>query len=486
MIFSLLQLEIKSTFRSKQLKTEVLSFVFKLFFICYFALALIGLSFLSIKFVKEYYPGQDVLYTLSGFYIFYWLYDLFLRFMLSSSPVVYIKPLLILNINQSTIVKYTVLKAYVNIFNVIHLCFFIPLAFMLIVNGYSSLSVVLWTLSMLIILSCNSFISIFLDKLNLFFYLFVAMFTLIGLGHLYGYIDVLPIFAPISYFFYQFNFSIVVAIFALLACFYLTYLYYKNQLYLDKGLKKEDAEVRSINIKYLNSLGNIGTFIKNDLYLIIRNKRPRTTVLMSLLFVVYPFLIVDFGKELNAMAVFAAVFATGGFMISFGQFVPSWDSAYYPLFMTQNVSYREYLLSKWYIMAIAGVISFALCSFYFLISPLFFLALIAAMVFNIGFNSSLILLMGAYIRQPIDLTSNSGAFGNTKAFNINTLILSLVIFAVPSLIHLAFQYFFNIYIGFLAVAICGFAGLLLRDKIFNIILKKYKQNKYKALIDFKN
>ena len=38
--------------------------------------------------------------------------------------------------------------------------------------------------------------------------------------------------------------------------------------------------------------------------------------------------------------VFAAIFVSGGFLFTFGQFVPSWDSAYYPLMMSQNIQYR--------------------------------------------------------------------------------------------------------------------------------------------------
>jgi hypothetical protein len=55
------------------------------------------------------------------------------------------------------------------------------------------------------------------------------------------------------------------------------------------------------------------------------------------------------------MHIFAGVFVSGGFLITFGQFVPSWDSAYYQLMMTQNIPYRGYLSSKWWLMVIATI-----------------------------------------------------------------------------------------------------------------------------------
>lgn len=485
MIFSLLQLEIKSLFRSSQFKKEAFSFFMKLVLGLYLVLLLLGLGVSTSKLIQEYYPNQNVLYVVSGFFIFYWLYDLLLRFMSGGSPVVAIKPLLLLNIKHHYIIKYTLLKGYFKLFNIVHLFYFVPLSIILISQGFSVYSVLLWSLSMLILLSCNSFLSIFLDKVSFFFYVFVGLCTLLGLAQVNGWLDILPIVSPIFYFFYAYSFSIIISFIILIFCFVVTYKYYEAQLYLDKGLKKEDAQVKSLDIKYLASLGSIGAFIKNDLYLIMRNKRPRTTVLMSLLFVFYPFLLVRFNSEVNHMMVFAAIFATGGFMISFGQFVPSWDSAHYPLFMTQNVSYREYLLSKWYIMVIACIITFIICSFYLFISPIFFLALLAGAIFNIGFNSNLILLMGAFVRQPIDLSSNVGAFGNTKAFNVNTLILSLVIFIVPLLIYSLFQFICNEYVGFLAVAFFGCLGFLFRDRVFNNIVKIYKKYKYQTIIDYK-
>jgi hypothetical protein len=52
------------------------------------------------------------------------------------------------------------------------------------------------------------------------------------------------------------------------------------------------------------------------------------------------------------MHIFAGIFVSW-ILITFGQFVPSWiDSAYYQLMMTQNIPYKGYLSSKWWLMVI--------------------------------------------------------------------------------------------------------------------------------------
>ena len=106
-------------------------------------------------------------------------------------------------------------------------------------------------------------------------------------------------------------------------------------------------------------------------------------------------------------------------------FVPSWDSAYYPLMMSQNIQYKDYLSSKWWLIVIATVASTILSSFYLYFGWEAYALVLVGAVYNIGINSYLVLLGGAYIKTPIDLASSKQAFGDKKAFNMKTMLLSL-------------------------------------------------------------
>jgi hypothetical protein len=105
----------------------------------------------------------------------------------------------------------------------------------------------------------------------------------------------------------------------------------------------------------------------------------------------------------------------------------------------------------------------------------------AAAIYNIGLNSSVVLLGGAFVKTPIDLTSNKKAFGDSKAFNIKTLLLTIPKLALPVIIYYAFALPFNETAGFVAIAVTGLLGLLLRDRIFTIIENIYKQEKYDTI-----
>ena len=80
------------------------------------------------------------------------------------------------------------------------------------------------------------------------------------------------------------------------------------------------------------------------------------------------------------------------------------DSGYYPLMMTQNVPYKEYLKSKWWLVVVGTLVSLPLASFYIFFSWESYFAIIAGGIYNIGVNAHMVLLSGAYTRTPIDLT----------------------------------------------------------------------------------
>lgn len=183
--------------------------------------------------------------------------------------------------------------------------------------------------------------------------------------------------------------------------------------------------------------------------------------------------------------IFAGIFVSGGFLFSFGQFVPSWDSAYYPLLMSQNIRYKEYLESKWYLMVIVTIFSTFIASFYLYFGWQAYIAVVVGAIYNIGVNSHMVLWGGAYIKTPIDLTSAKKAFGDKKSFNVKTLLLTIPKLLLPMAIYALGHFAHGEVLGFALVAVSGLAGLLFKNKVFSIIEKIYKSEKYKTLLAYK-
>jgi multisubunit Na+/H+ antiporter MnhC subunit len=183
--------------------------------------------------------------------------------------------------------------------------------------------------------------------------------------------------------------------------------------------------------------------------------------------------------------ILGGIMVSGGFLITFGQFVPSWDSAYYQLMMTQNIPYKGYLSSKWWLMVMATIVTTTIASFYLYFGWQVYLTIIVGAIYNIGVNSHLVLLGGAFTKTPIDLSSGKGAFGDKKAFNIKTMLISLPQLGLPVLLYWLGSKYANPNVGLALVAGAGVIGFAFKEKAFSMIEKIYKSEKYATIAAYK-
>jgi hypothetical protein len=419
---------------------------------------------------------------INKFLIYWFVVDLLFRYFMQKMPVANIKPLLYLPFTKGKIVKYAIGKTMISFFNILPAFFFIPFSIVLLIEGYDPVGVISWHLAMLSITLLLNFLNVFLNNLDKVFYPVLAVIVALGVSQYYGYFDVTAYTGLAFDFFYEQAWSFILPVGLAVATAQYAYLHFKKQLYLDAGLQTKHETADAQNLDFLNRFGKISTYLKNDIKLIKRNKRARTTFIMGFFFIFYGLFFTagiyggsDFGK------VFAALFCTGGFLFSFGGLVPSWDSSYYKLMMSQNIPYREFLLSKWWLMAVVTAISTLLSCFYVYFGVEWLWAILAGGIYNIGLNSTVTLLGGAFVKTPIDLTSNKKAFGDSKAFNIKTLLLTIPKMVLPVLIYYAFALTISNSAGFIAIAVTGVLGLLLRDKMFTMIENIYKNEKYDTI-----
>lgn len=481
-----LKLEWKSFFRSSSFTANVVLKIFMILGAIYFSLMFLAIGFLVYDLLEE--AGMNPLLTVNRFMIYYLVIDLIIRLFLQKIPIINIKPLLTLPISRATIVNFALGKTAISFFNIIHAFFLIPFTITLIVKGHDPLNAILWHVAICALLYCNNFLNILLNnKDNLFV---VFMILLFGVGGL-QYYDVFDLTDYTVHFFhslYTTDYLFAVPLLLLALIWYATFRYFYKHLYLDTGLKGKHEIAKTEEYTWLNQFGTLGTFLKNDIKLIRRNKRSKTTLFMSFLFLFYGLLFMTGAIEAydNPMwKMFAGIFVSGGFLFTFGQFVPSWDSAYYPLMMSQNIQYKEYISSKWWLVVIGTVVSTLLASFYLYFGVETYLIILVGAVFNIGVNSHLVLLGGAFIKTPIDLTSGKQAFGDKKAFNIKTMLLSLPKLLLPVILYAAGYYLANAETGYALVAGAGILGMAFRNKVFSMIEKIYKTEKYSTLAAYK-
>lgn len=483
MIKKFIYLEWKAFTRSASFGKNLAMKIIIGFFMIYFSLIFIGMG------VGAFYVLKDMklepLVTVNKFLIYYFLFDLIIRLLLQSIPVLNIKPLLVLPFKKPTIVHFSLGKTVLSFFNWVHALFFIPFSVVLILNGYDVVEIVFWHLGIMAIIYINNFLNIILSNIDKLFVVFTILLLALAGAHYYKLFDITLFTTPFFQSFYDIDGVFLIPILVLAGLYVFTFKYFKKNLYLDAGLSVKQDIASTENLSWLNQFGTLGTFLKNDIKLIKRNKRSKTTIFMSVLFLFYGLIFFGNSHQPEVMHIFAGIFVSGGFLFVFGQFVPSWDSSYYQLLMTQNVPYRGYITSKWWLIVIATFASTILASFYLFYGWEVYLTIVAGAVYNIGVNSHLVLLGGAFTKTPIDLSNAGGAFGDKKAFNVNAMLLSLPKIVLPLLLYWLGLHFGSKPIGLALVAGAGVLGFIFKEKVFSLIEKRYKMEKYSTISAYK-
>ena len=286
MIKQFLSLEWKSFLRSASFQTNLAIKILMLFGALYFILVF---SFLG---AGSYYIIEKAMETepfavINRFIIYYFVFDIVFRFFLQKTPVMNIKPLLYINIKKNAIVNYTLGKTVLSFFNIMHLFFFVPLSIVLLIENFAIVGVITWFIGMMVIVFLINFLNILIDKKDVMFYSFVALFAGLGALQYFGLFDV-TIYTQLFFkSLYEMPWLIIVPIFALIGIYKITHSFFKSNLYLDAGLSSKHEIAITQNFEWLDQFGTLGTFLKNDIRLITRNKRVRMVIIMSVMFLFY-------------------------------------------------------------------------------------------------------------------------------------------------------------------------------------------------------
>lgn len=437
------------------------------------------------------FAEEEGLNPFQGFFkyaIYLWLGDLVIRYFFQKMPTTLVKPLLIQNVRKKTIVNYCLTKSALSFFNFVNLFMGVALLLVLTLEYNISLGAsLLFALSFTIFFWANNFLVQLLNHVNKIALPFLVVFAAVLALDYFKYVEAT---AYTKYFFealYNYPFLIVIVVAYFIALITACFRFYFKNLSLDSAIVVKKETYKYYDLNFLNSFGKLAPFLKTDVKLLTRNKRTRTVLMMSGLFLLYGliFFTMDMYKENAFFTILAAIMITGGFMMLFGQYVPSWDSSYYPLMMTQNVPYRQYLESKWLIMVLGTLVSIILASFYLFFGLKTYLIIVAVGFYNIGWNCYLSLITGAFVRTKIDLSSNKNAFGDSKAFNVQTLLLSIPTLAIPMVLYAGLTKVLSFNTAMMVFVTISVIGILLKKPMFNLIENLYKSQKYTTLKAYK-
>ncbi len=477
---------VRSAGFGKSLGTRILLGFLALYFFAIFFFVGISVG----KILSDKFPNDDPVFIFNGFLLAYFGIDLIVRHLMQALPTIQIKPLLVINIRRSRIIRYLLGRSLFNFFNILPLFFLVPVCITLVAPAKGTTPAILWLFSLIVLIISNHYLSTWLkwkfNESSYGFYVFVSVIAAIFAIDYFGLADFQKLFASYLQMVIEKPVSILF-ILALPPVFYiLNSRYLKSNLYLnlmDSG--KKDEKIRDFS--WLNNLGEYGKFIALDLRLIWRNKRPRSQAIMTLIFLSYGLLIYhpNGHHEIpDHMFVLGGLFLTSGFSISYGQFFPAWHSRYFPFLMTQNMRMKQYLHSFY-------ILNVVICGLFYLLSlPYAFMhekiiyTHLAMLLYNLGVNIYLIFFFGLFSKKAVNLEGS--AMFNYQGVGVSQWLMGFPLFAGPILLFSLLKWTAGAAIAFACLGGLGLIGILLQPVLINYFAKAYLNKKHQLIKNYKN
>ena len=485
-----LMLEWKAFFRSATFGQTLGLKIFLGFFAIYFLVSFLFLGIFLRDILLELQPNTNPIEVVNAYILIWLIAELVLRFFMQTLPVLNIKPLLVVPIKRPTIINFVLIKSLFSFYNTLTLIILVPFAISCMVhNDASAVQIIMWLVAIFCMILTVNYANFLLKK----------KFTN-NLKALLPYLIIAIILASLEYFQIFKTSEIVSQFFTLLlrqpilvlvplllatGLYFWNFTYLRNNFYLDSSLKTKSKEAQTTDLSWTKRFGEIAPFLQLDLKLILRNKRPKTTVYMSFLLLAYGLLFYPNPSYQNmpAMFVFVGIFMTGIFMINFGQFIPAWDSSYFNMMMAQNIPMKQYLASKVGLMTFSIIVLGILTSPYAYFGWNIFWLNLACAIYNLGVNIPLLLFATSFNKKRIDL--DKSPFMNYQGTGAAQWLIALPLMVLPLLIWYVTYLISTEIIATSLLAIFGFIGLLLRNILMDKIVSLYKKQKYAMINGFK-
>lgn len=202
--------------------------------------------------------------------------------------------------------------------------------------------------------------------------------------------------------------------------------------YLSARLAREQRRSRAWTLE-LRFAPNapVWNLIRLETALILRHKRPRQFVFISLLFsTVYTVLLLRTGEPSAVTAVLLGFMSSGMFALNYGPLMFGWESSYFDGIVSRPTALLHVLVSKGLLLQLScGVLFLVALPFFLLWAPSYVGVHAAMMVYNAGVCVPFVLALALGNREPIALQRSS--MFNYQGVSFKHMAWSLVLGVPP-------------------------------------------------------
>lgn len=475
---------LRSVSFSRNLIWSIILGIIILFFLANLGLLAFGLPVL----LRESLENQTPLDFVNKNLLYFFLLEFIYRFFMQRMPVIELENFLHLPVKRSDIVNYLILRSFVSPFSMISLILFAPFS----VTMIGGIQGVAWLFTIILVsLTLHAFMLWFKQKFGeaLIGVLMVALIAFGAFGaNYYGYFNIGEVVAP----FFELAretyipLAFMAGVFGLMCI--LAARYYVANAYTEDLANGQETRFLNSSLGFLSRFGLAGEMADVEWKLVLRHKKSRNYLFISLLFLLYGLLFyndTEFQKEegFSAVYIFVGIFITGSFMIQYGQLFLSWNSSYFDFYLNRREGIRALIEGKYLLFAVISILCFFLTTPYIYFGWEIVLVNFACLIFNLGITSQVIISIALWKPKPMDLTK--GAFFNYEGVGMAQFIMVIPIMILPYLVYLPFSFLLSDYIGLLFLSLMGVAGLLFKDRLLGYSIDRVTTDRYKTSASFR-
>jgi hypothetical protein len=460
-----------------------------IFIALYFSAVALFMGFNLSEFIEKAHPGQSQISILNSLIFAYVGFELVLRIMVQSLPTFGFQPFLLIPVKRKRIAKYMLNKSLLHFFNVLPLFLVLPFTFKSAVHELETPVLIAWLASLFLMIFVNHFLAIYIkwrtNESNWFFYGFLALAGgVFAIDHL-GIFDVNGYYGKIFDFIVQQPLAVLTFPVLILLLYLLNLRFLLSRFFLDELSQKKNENLTH-DFSWLNQVGEYGKMLSLEVKMITRNKRPRTTAFMSVLFIFYGLLLYkDYNENApELILVMGGMFMTGIFGMMYGQFFPAWHSRYYSFLMAQNVKMKQILQSAFFLMAVTNVVFYLLSLGYMFITPKVLYIHLAVMLYNVGVNTFVVFALGLNSRKAIDLDQR--AMFNYQGMSATNWLITFPILFGPMAVYGLLTFLLGNIVAYFILGGLGLAGIILHPWLIDYFTKQYLKRKHTMIAAYKS
>jgi hypothetical protein len=206
--------------------------------------------------------------------------------------------------------------------------------------------------------------------------------------------------------------------------------------------------------------------------------------MMSLFFMFYGLIFYNRPDFSYPMTIFCGMFMTGIFIINYGQFMFSWQSAHFDGILVSKVRAKDFFKAKLLLFTMFSTISFLLTIPYVYFGWRVLVIHFIMFIWNLGVNTLLVLFFANRNYRRIDLSKGS-AF-NWEGVGASQWILSIPLLLGPFIIYFPFNLLDYPEIGIAIIGLIGLLFILSREYWVNKLIVKFQEKRYMIAEGFRN